>query len=371
MEKKPNSNTQLPPGFRFHPTDEGLIVHYLRNKATSSSLPAAIIAEVDLYKCNPWELPRKALFGKEEWYFFTPRDAKYPNRVRPNRMTASGYWKATGTDKPIRSSCGTRIIGVKKALVFYRGRPPRGIKTDWNMQEYRLPEATMLTSKRKECIRLDDWVLCRVRQKNSTRNSLEDQFGSRNEPLCEEHALRFLAQALKLAKPLLQSVKAILTQTIHNTRSHLLTVRSMDIRESSPLKELNMRISSNPRSSGEESDKSLAMLELKEEINGKGFCNCSHGCNGIHKGDKIRIWPSIWRDVEQTSNRCHTHQLATGQSQDNDFPIATVNCDHSINGGIIVIRGDLQVGGIVRFGSAFHEEIKEGKRLSKGQYESK
>ncbi|GMP85350.1 hypothetical protein CsSME_00038545 [Camellia sinensis var. sinensis] len=48
-------------------------------------------------------------------------------------MTASGYWKATGTDKPIRSSCGTRIIGVKKALVFYRGRPPRGIKTDWNI----------------------------------------------------------------------------------------------------------------------------------------------------------------------------------------------------------------------------------------------
>ncbi|KAL7195492.1 hypothetical protein ACSBR1_035672 [Camellia fascicularis] len=101
-------------------------------------------------------------------------------------MAASGYWKATGTNKPIRSSCGARIIGVKKALVFYRGRPPRGIKTEWNMQEYRLPEATMLTSKQKGCIRFDDWVLCQVRQKNSIRNSLEDQFGYRNEPLCEE-----------------------------------------------------------------------------------------------------------------------------------------------------------------------------------------
>ncbi|GMP85108.1 hypothetical protein CsSME_00038397 [Camellia sinensis var. sinensis] len=67
-------------------------------------------------------------------------------------MAASGYWKAAGTDKPILSSCGPRIIGVKKALVFYRGRPPRGIKTDWNMQEYRLPEATRLTSKRKGCM---------------------------------------------------------------------------------------------------------------------------------------------------------------------------------------------------------------------------
>ncbi|KAI7999071.1 NAC transcription factor NAM-B1 [Camellia lanceoleosa] len=57
-------------------------------------------------------------------------DRKYPNGMRPNRMAASGYWKATGTDKPVCSSCGARIIGGKKALVFYRGRPPRGIKTD-------------------------------------------------------------------------------------------------------------------------------------------------------------------------------------------------------------------------------------------------
>ncbi|XAR51001.1 hypothetical protein NMG60_11005493 [Bertholletia excelsa] len=181
MEKKPNSNIQLPPGFRFHPTDEELIVYYLRNKATSITLPASIMAEVDLYKCNPWDLPRKALFGEEEWYFFTPRDRKYPNGTRPNRMAASGYWKATGTDKPILDSCQGKTIGVKKALVFYHGRPPRGVKTDWIMHEYRLPEPTS-TSKQKGCMRLDDWVLCRVRQKSSlARNGVEDQHGSSNE----------------------------------------------------------------------------------------------------------------------------------------------------------------------------------------------
>lgn len=58
--------------------------------------------------------------------------------MRPNRAAASGYWKATGTDKPILTSCGTKSVGVKKALVFYKGRPPKGIKTDWIMQEYRL-----------------------------------------------------------------------------------------------------------------------------------------------------------------------------------------------------------------------------------------
>lgn len=48
---------QLPPGFRFHPTDEELVVHYLKKKAAAAPLPVSIIAEVDLYKFDPWELP--------------------------------------------------------------------------------------------------------------------------------------------------------------------------------------------------------------------------------------------------------------------------------------------------------------------------
>ncbi|KAK7285077.1 hypothetical protein RJT34_19835 [Clitoria ternatea] len=174
MDKDPNPNLeiQLPPGFRFHPSDEELIVHYLRNKVTSSPLPASFIAEIDLYKYNPWELPGKALFGEDEWYFFTPRDRKYPNGVRPNRAAGSGYWKATGTDKPIFTSCGIKSIGVKKALVFYKGRPPRGSKTDWIMHEYRLHDSMVSNSKQKGSMRLDEWVLCRVRQKSSSPRSI-------------------------------------------------------------------------------------------------------------------------------------------------------------------------------------------------------
>jgi hypothetical protein len=52
-----NKNSELPPGFRFHPTDEELIVHYLCNQATSKPCPASIIPEVDIYKFDPWELP--------------------------------------------------------------------------------------------------------------------------------------------------------------------------------------------------------------------------------------------------------------------------------------------------------------------------
>lgn len=84
----------------------------------------------------------KAAFGELEWYFFSPRDRKYPNGARPNRAATSGYWKATGTDKPVLTSGGTQKVGVKKALVFYEGKPPKGIKTNWIMHEYRLTDSS-------------------------------------------------------------------------------------------------------------------------------------------------------------------------------------------------------------------------------------
>ncbi|XP_074555739.1 NAC domain-containing protein 2-like [Curcuma longa] len=167
----------LPPGFRFHPTDEELVLHYLRARVVSAPPPSplSIVAEVDIYKYDPWELPAKATYGEREWYFFSPRDRKYPNGFRPNRAAASGYWKATGTDKPIcsRSSKGNeKPIAVKKALVFYMGKPPKGVKTDWIMHEYRLADAHSRNSYKParplshSSMRLDDWVLCRIYKKN-------------------------------------------------------------------------------------------------------------------------------------------------------------------------------------------------------------
>jgi hypothetical protein len=52
-----NPATMLPPGFRFHPTDEELILHYLRNRAANAGCPVDIIADVDIYKFDPWDLP--------------------------------------------------------------------------------------------------------------------------------------------------------------------------------------------------------------------------------------------------------------------------------------------------------------------------
>ncbi|CAA3013599.1 NAC domain-containing 2-like [Olea europaea subsp. europaea] len=154
----------LPAGFRFHPTDEELVVHYLCRKCAGQPIAVPIIADLDLYKFDPWDLPGMALYGEKEWYFFSPRDRKYPNGSRPNRAARTGYWKATGADKPVGKP---KPLCIKKALVFYAGKAPRGLKTNWIMHEYRLANVDRSAGKKNNS-RLDDWVLCRLYNKKGT-----------------------------------------------------------------------------------------------------------------------------------------------------------------------------------------------------------
>ncbi|CAO2826825.1 unnamed protein product [Amaranthus hypochondriacus] len=151
----------LPPGFRFHPTDEELITFYLSKKVCNISFSSKAIAEVDLNKCEPWDLPAKASMGVKEWYFFSIRDRKYPTGLRTNRATDAGYWKTTGKDKQIYGSTEL-LIGMKKTLVFYLGRAPKGAKTNWVMHEYRLTNNNKPSFKSTK----DEWVVSRVFQKN-------------------------------------------------------------------------------------------------------------------------------------------------------------------------------------------------------------
>ncbi|GMP57512.1 hypothetical protein CsSME_00021575 [Camellia sinensis var. sinensis] len=93
---------------------------------------------------------------EQEKYFFSTREAKYRNGNRSNRATGSGYWKATGIDKQIVSCRSNQVVGMKKTLVFYRGKPPHGSRTDWIMHEYRLidAETTATTSPQKKKLTL-------------------------------------------------------------------------------------------------------------------------------------------------------------------------------------------------------------------------
>ncbi|EXB53660.1 NAC domain-containing protein 42 [Morus notabilis] len=111
--------------------------------------------------------------GDKEWYFFCIRGRKYRNSIRPNRVTGSGFWKATGIDKPIYSVKEPHdCIGLKKSLVYYRGSAGKGTKTDWMMHEFRLPPNGKTTTaanvfpNTKENIgnyqEAEVWTLCRI-----------------------------------------------------------------------------------------------------------------------------------------------------------------------------------------------------------------
>ncbi|KAF2310291.1 hypothetical protein GH714_007604 [Hevea brasiliensis] len=156
----------LPPGFRFHPTDEELITFYLASKVFHGSFCGVEIAEVDLNRCEPWELPDVAKMGEREWYFFSLRDRKYPTGLRTNRATGAGYWKATGKDREVYSASSGALLGMKKTLVFYKGRAPRGEKTKWVMHEYRLDGDF---SYRHTC--KEEWVICRIFHKNGEKKN--------------------------------------------------------------------------------------------------------------------------------------------------------------------------------------------------------
>ncbi|XP_034682688.1 NAC domain-containing protein 37 [Vitis riparia] len=156
----------VPPGFRFHPTDEELVGYYLKKKVASQKIDLDVIRDIDLYRIEPWDLQERCRIGYEEqneWYFFSHKDKKYPTGTRTNRATMAGFWKATGRDKAVYDK--TKLIGMRKTLVFYKGRAPNGQKTDWIMHEYRLE------SEENGPPQEEGWVVCRAFKKRTTSQS--------------------------------------------------------------------------------------------------------------------------------------------------------------------------------------------------------
>ncbi|KAL3334530.1 hypothetical protein AABB24_030984 [Solanum stoloniferum] len=190
-----NSLSHVPPGFRFHPTDEELVDYYLRKKITSRRIDLDVIKDIDLYKIEPWDLQELCRMGTEEqsdWYFFSHKDKKYPTGTRTNRATAAGFWKATGRDKAIYSKHD--LIGMRKTLVYYRGRAPNGQKSDFIMHEYRLETDPNGAPQAK------GWVICRVFKKKIAAGMRMDT-SEHGSPIWYDDQLSFM-QDMDSPKPI-------------------------------------------------------------------------------------------------------------------------------------------------------------------------
>jgi hypothetical protein len=51
-----NGQSVVPPGFRFHPTEEELLTYYLKKKVASERIDLDVIRDVDLNKLEPWDI---------------------------------------------------------------------------------------------------------------------------------------------------------------------------------------------------------------------------------------------------------------------------------------------------------------------------
>ncbi|XP_073128062.1 NAC domain-containing protein 104-like [Henckelia pumila] len=162
--------SNLPPGFRFYPTDEELVVHFLQRKAALLPYHPDIIPDLDLYPHDPWDLSGKAMGEGNKWYFYSRRTQV--------RVTGSGYWQSLGVEEPIYSSEGSKV-GMKKYSAFYIGEPAQGVKTNWMMEEYRLSDSAPTNNKASRSRRnskINDytkWVMCRVYENDDDDDGTE------------------------------------------------------------------------------------------------------------------------------------------------------------------------------------------------------
>ncbi|KAF3959393.1 hypothetical protein CMV_015788 [Castanea mollissima] len=169
-------------------------------KFKGEPLPPHRIFDGDLYQYHPEDLTKNyKLINEEAWYFFTPRDRKYPNGSRPNRSAGDGSWKPTGI--PIRIGQFDEYTGWRRSLDYYEGshEGEKSKRTKWKMIEYTVKiEANAQPNNINvgNGMQLDKWVLCKVYEKvtskkdeddNNTQNTQSDQRNPSTSPSVSNH----------------------------------------------------------------------------------------------------------------------------------------------------------------------------------------
>ncbi|CAF1697361.1 hypothetical protein HID58_050616 [Brassica napus] len=130
-----NGSMKLPVGYRFHPTEQELILHYLLPKAFSSPLPSSIIPVFDVFFSHPLTFPGDQE-ERQRYFFSKKRQEVSSNDHRIKISSGNGYWKPIRKERGV-IVCG-RTVGIRRTLVFYgtNNTSSSSNKTRWCMTEY-------------------------------------------------------------------------------------------------------------------------------------------------------------------------------------------------------------------------------------------
>ncbi|XP_028771347.1 NAC domain-containing protein 83 [Neltuma alba] len=160
-----SGGVKLPIGYRFCPTDEELIVHYLRKLVLGLPLPAAVIPVLDVFQIDPWNLPGVGETDSvEKGYFFCEKkDIFYGGIIVI--ADGTGFWKPTGKVKPIVSPVTNLVVGTRQTLVFCGGDYSDETETQWVMHELRLAGPGMTVFPTQMIMAWAKWAVYRVFQK--------------------------------------------------------------------------------------------------------------------------------------------------------------------------------------------------------------
>ncbi|KAL0421952.1 UNVERIFIED_CONTAM: NAC domain-containing protein [Sesamum latifolium] len=177
--------TQLPPGYRFLPTDEELILFYLQNKVCFRPVPCEAVKDIDateLYSNPPNTIVNFSVADdKKEWFFFIHQNKyqKEPEKIQTvgERIGARnvtfgfwrspgnyedceceekektqrvgdeekirrvgngiGFWRSAGKKDPIYDNNG-KVFGFKIQFIYFSATTNGFKKTHWRMEEYHL-----------------------------------------------------------------------------------------------------------------------------------------------------------------------------------------------------------------------------------------
>ncbi|PSS01066.1 NAC transcription factor [Actinidia chinensis var. chinensis] len=160
IEQLNGQTIYLPTGYRFDPSDEQIVIHYLMNEIRNQPLPVDIIPRINVYSCSaPEKIPLStSKYGMENhWYFFTTRPKENPI------ITSDGCWKEIRDEEILD---GDEVVGFMRTLRFhYEELLNDEANTNWYIDEYsanpNIFESDELDDDAKE--KVSNFVVCKVR----------------------------------------------------------------------------------------------------------------------------------------------------------------------------------------------------------------